>query len=200
MFVFWVLLLSVFYGNNLAYLTADTQRVKIISISLYLFIRTSLILNEAFYSIFIPWLRKLVFLTFLLYLPSTGLWVLGIYMKDGRAVGPTFAAIVLDYIVPVILDSSLARKLTSSTYGKALDPHHFTSRMASFFVIILGEGVLQLIKDGPLGVGVTRAAGLSVWSLCIYFVLAYLYFNKESSQAFVPAVVQKGWRTVIWIS
>jgi hypothetical protein len=47
-FILWVLLLSVFYGNNLAYLTEDTQRAKVISISLFLFIRSSLVLIEAF--------------------------------------------------------------------------------------------------------------------------------------------------------
>jgi low temperature requirement protein LtrA len=199
-FILWVLLLSVFYGNNLAYLTEDTQRAKVISISLFLFIRSSLVLIEAFYSIFIPWLRKLVLLAFLLYLPSIGLWIAGIYIKGDRAAGPIFAAIILDYMIPVILDSPLVGNVTSSEYGKALDPHHFTSRMASFFVIILGEGVLQLIKDGPLGIGITRTAGFGVWSLSIYFLLVYIYFNKDSSHAFIPAVVKKGWRTIIWIS
>ena len=175
------------------------RRAKFFSIVLYLFTRSTLIVIEGVYSIFIPWLRKSVLLTLLLYLPSMGLWITAIFMKPDRAIGPILAAIALDYAVPVILDSPLAGKLSRSEHGKALDAHHFTSRMSSFFIIILGEGVLQLIKNGPLGVGITQTAFFATWSLTICFLLAYVYFNGDYSHRFVPAVVKKGWRTTIWI-
>ncbi|KAK4945257.1 hypothetical protein LTR10_015416 [Elasticomyces elasticus] len=199
-YIFLLLVLSVFFGNNLAYITEFPERAKVLSISLYLFIRSSLVLIEVVYAIFIPWLRRLVLLTSLLYLPSIGLWTAGIYLDGSKALGPVFAAIVLDYTVPLILDSTKTKEALLAGYGKALDPHHFTSRMGSFFIITLGEGVLQLVKDGPLGIGVTRTCGLAVWSLCIYFLLAQIYFNRDGSRVYVPAVLQKGWRTWLWLT
>jgi low temperature requirement protein LtrA len=139
-----------FYGNNLAYLTERPERTKIFCKSLYLFTRATLLSAEIFNSLFIPWLRKLVFITLLLYLPGIGLWTAGIYINGIAAVGPIIAAVIWEYAVPVIVDSPLFRRLVPSEYGKAVDPHHLTSRMMNFFIITLGEGVLQLIKDGPL--------------------------------------------------
>lgn len=106
----------------------------------------------------------------------------------------------MDYTVPIVLELSIIRKTFFAGYGKALDPNHFTSRMESFFIITVGEGVLQLVKDGPLGLGVTQAASYSFWGLLIYFLLTVLYFNRDSSRQFVPAVVTKGWRTWLWIT
>ena len=104
------------------------------SISLYLFIRTVLLLIEVFYSIFVPWLRRWVLLAVLLYLPGIGLWVAAVYVRGPHALGPIFAAIYLDYTVPVILDSRLVQKATIlGGYGKALDPQYFTGRIGSFF-------------------------------------------------------------------
>lgn len=189
-----------FYGNNLAFLTEDQGTAKVICITLYLIIRATLMLGEAAYSICIPWLRKTCLLTFALYSPSIALWVASIYVSNHASIGTIFAAIILDYVIPMILDTPIAGKLIPLEYGKALDPHHFTSRMGSFFIITLGEGVLQLIRDGPLGIGLKRTAGFSVWSLSIYFLLAYIYFMKDSSQMLIPAVVKKGWRTMLWIT
>ena len=189
-----------FYGNNLAFLTEDLYSARTICITLYLIIRATLMIGEAVYSIYIPWLRKTIMLTFVLYSPGIALWVASIYINKYASVGTIFAAIAVDYAVPMILDTPIAGKLIPLEYGKALDPHHFTSRMGSFFIITLGEGVLQLIRDGPLGLGLKRTAGYSVWSLSIYFLLAYIYFMKDSSQMLIPAVVKKGWRTMMWIA
>lgn len=190
--------MSIFYGNNLAYLTERTEWTKIYCISIYLTIRASLLVIDSVYSFFIPWLRKRAFVSVLLYLPSIGLWFAGIYVGGVKAIGPIVGAIVCDYSVPLILERLLG-KLVPSDYGKAVDHHHFTSRMANFFIITLGEGVLQLVRDGPLGIGISSAAALSIWSLMIYFFLVFIYFNKDSSPLFVPALVRGGWRTFAWI-
>ncbi|EXJ72378.1 uncharacterized protein A1O5_04882 [Cladophialophora psammophila CBS 110553] len=57
-FTLWALLLSVFYGNQLAYLTEDIDEVKQWVISTYLIIFGAFALIELVYSIFIKWLRK----------------------------------------------------------------------------------------------------------------------------------------------
>lgn len=199
-YIFLLLVLSVFYGNNLAYIAEKPEVAKVTSISLYLFIRASLILLEVAYCVLIPWLRRLVLLSAILYLPTIGLWIAGIYLDGPKAYGPIAVAIFMDYSIPSILDLAVTRQKFLAGYGKALDPDHFTSRMSSFFIITIGEGVLQLIRDGPLGIGVTAAAGYSVPCLLIYFLLTLLYFNRDLSQRYVPAVVRKGGRTWMWIT
>jgi low temperature requirement protein LtrA len=199
-FIFWILVLSVFYGNNLVYFPEEPERVKVILITLYLCIRASFAFMEVIYSLWIPWLRRLVMFGFLAALPSSALWIATIYVPGAKAAGPAAAAVAWEYVVPLLLDSPLRTRLIPSEYHKEIDPKHMTTRMGNFFIITLGEGVLLLIKDGPLGRGITETAGSSVWSLCIYFFLAFLYFNRDQSERYVPAVTHSGWRALVWTS
>lgn len=180
-FLFWIMVLSLFYGNNLAYLTEDVGRVKTLLITIYLTIRGSFSAMEAGYSIFIPWLRRLVIFQWILLAPSVGLWVAGIYVEGIRAAGPIIAAIVWEYLVPVILETPFAEKLVPHDYRKAIDPNHFVSRFASFFIIIVGEGVLQLIARGPLGIGITGTVSGSNLACCSLHVksLTTVPFPRE---------------------
>ena len=199
-FTFWILFASVFYGNQLAFLSEDLDDVKIWLISIYLIIHASFLTIEMVYSFFIVWLRKLVFFQWVLRMPSLALWMTAVRLKGARAIGPIFGAIVWEYLVPVIIDSKWAEKLTPIEHKKALDTHHFQSRFSSFFIIILGEGVLQLVKDGPLGVHLQSRAGIMAFVLLIYYELSFLYFNRDGSQRFVPAATSKrGWKTLFWV-
>lgn len=200
MFTFWILVLSVFYGNQLAYLPEDIDSVKVWCISTYLIILGSFLLIEEGYSIFIPWLRKLVLVQVLIRIPGVGLWIAGIYLNGPRAIGPIVAAILWEYACPMLLDSPLADRLTPGDYKKALDVTHFSTRMANFFIIVLGEGVLQLIKDGPLGRGLNGTTGTMTWVLLIYFNFSFLYFFRDGSRTYLPAVRRKGWKFLIFIA
>ncbi|EXJ72379.1 uncharacterized protein A1O5_04883 [Cladophialophora psammophila CBS 110553] len=84
-------------------------------------------------------------------------------------------------------------------FKKALDVHHFQSRMSNFFIIILGEGVLQLVKDGPLVLGLNGSTGIMVWILLIYYEFSFLYFNRDGSRRFIPAATNKGRKTLTWV-
>ncbi|KAF2095829.1 hypothetical protein NA57DRAFT_58899 [Rhizodiscina lignyota] len=200
LFIFWILVLSVFYGNQLAYLPEDIEKYKHYVIILYLFIRASFAAMEAIYAIFIPWLRWVCVFHTVLMLPAVGLWIAGMELKGNKALGPILCALVWEYFVPVALDTKVANRLTPNQYRKALDPRHFQSRFASFFILAVGEGVLQLISRGPLGVGITGTAAVSVWSLNIYFIISFLYFNRDQSKYYIPAVRRKGWRVLLWVS
>jgi low temperature requirement protein LtrA len=199
-FIFWVLTLSLFYGNNLAYFPGDPERVKEILITLYLCIRGSFVFMELFYSFWIPWLRRLMFFNFLVALPSSALWIAVIFVPGVNAVGPAVAAVLWEYFVPLLFDSPLRDRLMPSEYRKEVDAHHLTSRMGNFLIITIGEGVLLLIKGGPLGVGITGTAATSIWSLSIYMLLTFLYFNRDQSERYIPAVKVGGWRGLLWIS
>ncbi|OAP61237.1 hypothetical protein AYL99_03438 [Fonsecaea erecta] len=198
-FTLWVLVLSVFYGNQLAYLTENIDEVKQWVISTYLVIFGAFGLIELAYSVFIKWLRKLVILQTILRLRSIALWVVAIEVSGARAIGPVCGAIFWEYLCPVIIESQLTETLTPIEVRKALDVHHFQSRMSNFFIIILGEGVLQLIKDGPLGLGLRGSTGDMVWILLIYYEFSFLYFNRDGSMTFVPAATHKGKKTLTWV-
>lgn len=199
MFTFWILALSVFYGNQLAYLAEDIEVVKVWCISTYLLILGSFMIIEEIYSIWIPWLRKLVLVQTLIRIPGVALWVTGIYLHGAKAIGPILAATLWEYICPLFLDSPLAEHLTPGEYKKALDVNHFSSRMASFFIIVLGEGVLQLVVNGPLGRGLNGTTGTMIWVLLIYFNFSFLYFFRDGSKTFLPAVRHKGWRFLTFV-
>lgn len=198
-FIFWILILSVFFGNNIAYFAKDPEKIKRILIVLYLLIRGSFLLIEVIYSIWIPWLRRLILINFIAVSPLTGLWLASYYTNGLDSAGAAIAAIGWEYLVPMIMDSPFANRFIPSDYRKEMDPDHLKTRMASFFIITVGEGVLVLIKNGPLGIGIHRASTLAIWPLLMYFLLSYLYFNRDSSVRYVPAARDKGWRTLMWI-
>jgi hypothetical protein len=82
---------------------------------------------------------------------------------------------------------------------KALDTQHYQSRLSSFFIIILGEGVLQLVKNGPLGRGLSGTTGDMTLALLIYYEFSFLYFNRDGSLKFIPAVRKRGPRMMAWV-
>lgn len=45
----------------------------------------------------------------------------------------------------------------------------------------------------------SEQAAVSVWSLSIYFILTFLYFNRDSSKTVVPAIRRRGWRLPAWV-
>ena len=199
LFQLWVLVCSVFYGNQLAYLAEDIDNVKVWVISTYLVIISSFILIELVYSIFIPWLRRLCIFQLVIRVPEIGLWIAAIYVPGIRAVAPIVAAILWEYARALIMDMPFAQRFTTSAYRKALDVNHFQARMANFFIIVLGEGVLQLVKDGPLGRGLNSTTGSMAWVLLIYFAFSYLYFVRDGSKNFIPAVRHRGWKFLVFV-
>jgi low temperature requirement protein LtrA len=198
-FIFWILALSVFFGNEIAYFAEEYESIKQNLIVTYITIRASFVVMELFYSFWIPWMRRLLFMGFLIMLPASGLWIGAIFAEGAHAIGPALAAILWEYAVPLILDTPLGEKLLPSEYRKEVDPIHLRGRMGNFLIITIGEGVLMLVRGGPLGSGFTTATSLGSWSLLIYFVLAFLYFQRDGSVRFIPAVRHKGWRMMIWI-
>ncbi|KIW97314.1 uncharacterized protein Z519_02706 [Cladophialophora bantiana CBS 173.52] len=191
------------YGNQLAYLTEDIDEVKQWVISTYLIIFGAFALVELVYSIFIKWLRKLVFFQTIFRLPSVALWVTAIKVPGARAIGPVFGAIIWEYLCPIIMDSQLTEKLTPMEFKKALDVQHFQSHMSFFFFFFFffffSEGVLQLVKDGPLGLGLNGSTGIMVWILLIYYEFSFLYFKRDGSRRFIPAATNKGRKTLTWV-
>ena len=65
-----------------------------------------------------------------------------------------------------------------------MDAEHFTERLENFFIIILGEGVLLLIKGSPLGGGFSQRLNGGVLTLVVLYCLAILYFNGDQTRRY----------------
>lgn len=65
------------------------------------------------------------------------------------------------------------------------DKRHFMERIENFYVAGFSSGVVQLLRDGILGERLTYATLIGFWVLMSILVLAYLYFNGDSSQEYV---------------
>ena len=82
---------------------------------------------------------------------------------------------------------------------KPFDADHWVERIQDFFIIILGEGVLNLIRGSPLGRGITAQAGAGVLALLMYYLLSGLYFNGDQSRKYVHAVKRTFYRKAAWV-
>ena len=91
-------------------------------------------------------------------------------------------------------------RLLKREHLESFDADHWVERIQDFYIIILGEGVLSLIKDSPLGHGITRQAGTGVFALIAYYVLSGFYFNGDQSRRYVHAVRRTWWRKFFWLS
>jgi len=95
---------------------------------------------------------------------------------------------VFESLIPLLIESPLGQRFLKSKGRKAIDADHFTDRYQSFFLIIVGEGVFLIIKNGPLGYGVTDRYGAGANALIIYYLLAMIYFNGDQSKRYIHSI------------
>ena len=55
-----------------------------------------------------------------------------------------------------MVDTPLFESWLQEERPRPFDADHWVERIQDFFIIILGEGVLNLIKGSPLGRGITE--------------------------------------------
>ena len=200
-FIIWQLTLAMIYGNNAPYLIDETTSNQTnIALIVYLISRFSYTILEAAYSIYLPFHRRGVLLRFLFALPTVGIWVGAFFTHYPRNEGLLIAAIVLEFLVYYLLETPLFEKWLREERARPFDADHWVERIQDFFVIILGEGVLNLIKGSPLGRGIDAQAGAGVLALGMYYFLSGLYFNGDQSRRYVHAVKRTFWRKSLWIS
>lgn len=200
LFIIWQLALAMIYGNNAPDLVDDTAESQTnIPIIVYLISRFSYTVLEGAYSVYLPFHRRGALLRFLTALPTVGIWIGALYTVYPVNAGLLITAIFMEFLIYSLVETPLFEKFLREERSKVFDADHWVERIQDFFIIILGEGVLNLIKGSPLGRGITPEAGTGVVAMIIYFFLSALYFNGDQSRKYVHAVMRTFYRKALWV-
>ena len=199
LFVIWIIILATLYGNNAPYLL-DAREPSNVTVVIFLVILASFIVLESAYSVFIPSLRRELALRLVAAGITMSLWIPATFVHYPIRAGLIFAAIVTEYLTAAFVATPLAERILKQQRLNNLDMDHWVERVQDFYIIILGEGVLSLIKGSPLGKGITDQAGTGVLALVAYYVLSAFYFNGDQSRRYVHAVRRTWWRKALWHS
>ena len=198
-FVVWALILAMLYGNNAVYLLDDSGN-SWIAITIYLIFKFSTLIIESFYSLHIPHIRRRQMLQTALGLPLIGIWVGAMYTEFPKRAVLAFIAVTMEYWAASVIDTPFAARFLKDDRKEILDSDHWVERVQDFYIIILGEGVLNLIRGSPLGRGLTLKATGGILALFAYYVLSGLYFNGDLSRKYIHAVRRAWYRRIMWLS
>ena len=199
-FVVWFLILALIYGNNAPYFFAEKDQTDT-AVIVYLIAKGSLLCLETAYAFFIPGLRKSVLLRWILTGPLSAFWIACFFVGYPTKAGFAITAVTLEFIAASIMTSPWLGhhfKLGGELHPE-IDVDHWVERLRDFFIIILGEGVVNFIRNSPLGPGVTWKMGTGIIALAIFYFLVNIYFNGDQSRNYVHAVKRAWWRTDIWL-
>ncbi|KAF2490629.1 hypothetical protein BU16DRAFT_566638 [Lophium mytilinum] len=197
LFIIWILALALIFGNNVTSTFVNYKGASF-TFSVYLIIRASFFYIEGIYCIFIRWMWKEWLLSVVTSLPASGLWIGAIFTSGWAQLGLVMGALAIDYSGAIFRNSPLFDRLLSKNHRKTPDLDHYVERISSFYVIILGEGVLNLIKGSPLGEGLTAEVGSGIATLAMYFLLHMLYFKSQASGEGFRAVRMSHFQGALW--
>lgn len=117
-----------------------------------------------------------------------GLWIGSIWLPWPRKAALILPAIVWESLYRNILSIPVVQRLLRFTSRRSSDGDQFVERLQAFFIIILGEGIAQLIQSSPLGYGITLQSASGVLNLVLYHALYWMLFTGDHSRSFILAV------------
>ena len=196
-FVLWILTITLVWGNNTPWALEDPPG-KSVALICFLVARASFWIVEAYYCVFIPWLWKTFLLHVALNSIAVGLWIGAIFTSEWTRASLLLASMAAEYCIVLMMGSPLFDRFVSGARKISHDIEHFVGRLEAFFVLILGEGVMLLIRASPLGRGMTARAGSGCAALSLFFALHILYFRGDYSRNVVHAARRSFWRQAGW--
>jgi low temperature requirement protein LtrA len=186
LFLTWVLVLALFFGNQTPYFL-DPVGGEVI-IATFLTAKGSFILVEALYCIFIPSMRREFLLTFLISIPVAALWGASVAVEWPARAALILPAVLFEGVVSAIIALPLGDWFLHGAPKKALDPDNFVERLQGFFIIVLGEGVYALISGDNWGVGLSAQMVFAIESLIVYYSLFWLFFMGDQTKTYIHAI------------
>lgn len=196
LWVVWALILAMGYGNNAPYLFDEEAKTSF-AISLYLAFKASMLAIEAYYSLHLPHIRRRTVLQSALGVPLLGLWLPAYWYSYPTKAALVYCAVTLEFLAAAVFDTPLAERFLKDDRKEIFNRDHWVERVEDFYIIILGEGVLNLIRNSPLGKDITPKAGAGVSALSVYYVLSCLFFNGDLSRRYIHAVKRTCWRRIL---
>lgn len=197
-FVVWILILALLYGNNAPYLLISGPNQSDLAIIVYIIARVSFMFIETVYSYYIPWLRRGMVVRAIFSLPLTALWVGMVFVPKGKQIFMLIAVNVLEFLLEWAASAPFLAHFLREERAKAIDPDHWIERIREFFTIILGEGVLNLIRGSPLGCGLNQTSGNGISVLIVYYALIGFYYIGDQSRRYIHPVKRAWWRKELW--
>ena len=198
-FVIWYLILAMFYGNNAPYLINSPEPSNT-AIVVYLISKGSLLAIEFAYSLFLPVKKREILIRLMLIgWPTIPFFVAACFVGYHLKIALLTTAMVLEFVLASLIETPLFENILREERARPWDADHWIERLQDFFIIILGEGVLNLIRGSPLGVGLTRESGAGVIVLCIYYMISNFFFDGDGSRTYVHAVRRTFWRKTAFV-
>lgn len=198
LFVVWILMLALLYGNNAPYLLIIGEEQSNLAIIVYLVARASFLVIESVYSLYMPFLRRGMLIRAVTAVLLSWIWIGTIFVSKDRKIFVLIAANTLEVLLGLAIGAPLLSHFLREERAKVMDPDHWIERIREFFVIILGEGVLNLIRGSPLGRGITSKSGNGISVLIVYYALNGFYFSGDQSRRYIHAVKRAWWRQELW--
>jgi low temperature requirement protein LtrA len=185
-FLTWVLVLAMFFGNQTPYFLDDAGGKWIIAT--FLVAKASFVAVEALYCFYIKEIRREFLLTFLISIPVTTLWASALGVSWPARAALMLPAVLLEGVVSAIIALPLGDWFLRGAPKKALDPDNFVDRLQGFFIIVLGEGVYGLIAGNNWGVGLNSRVSYAIEALMIYSAIFWLFFTGDQTKTYIHAI------------
>lgn len=198
-FTLWILVLAMLYGNNAKYLFARDDSQDNIALAIYLIARVSFLAIEAVYALFITSLRRPLMARGIAAAPVIAIWAGSFWVSYPAKAVMLLIAVVAEFSIQALLTTPYFEHFFREENARPTDQDHWVERIRDFFIIILGENVLNLIRGNPLGRGLSKHCGTGIVALGIYYSLSGLYFNRDHARRFIHPVKRQWWRAEAWL-
>ena len=199
LFLICYLALAMLFGNSAPYLL-DASHPSNAAVIVYLTAQGSITLIESFYSIFLQQQQRGILIRLLIVgVPTAPIYIASCFFTHNLRSTLISIAIILQFMLSALVETPILERLLSYDPERTWDADHWVERIQDFFIIILGEAVLNLIRGSPLGVGLSVQAGAGILALCQYYMISGLFFNGDSSRKYIHAVKRQYWRKNLYM-
>lgn len=202
MIILWIMCLALVWGNHapgFLPIFEGSQAHSAVAVATFIIIILSLSLTEAIYSIWIPWMRRIILIIAIAGIPSIALWSAILALSGWPRVWVAVGALVWDYLAMILMHSPIGGRIQGRKRAKrASDPEHTRRRFEQFFVICLGEGVFLLIRGSPLGTRWDQHILVGCLGFLVYFFVHYIYFNGDQTKTYIHALHRRWYIQVVY--
>lgn len=197
-YIMWILVLLALSVNSHSAVLESTAGAAY-TIVPYMLCRLSLAVTHLIYSFYIPEHRPQQRLYFCFLMVTTCLWIPVIFVSTRKKIAIAVVAIVLEHVTICVVYHPRTKKLMKLSTSTALNLEHEVERCATFVVIAIGEFLIKVVLDNPLGVGITDAYGRGVFLLIIAYALFWIYFNGGTNQCATHPCRHSALRAMLWL-